>query len=582
MSRLLLNNYSSRITQPLVQGASQAMLYALGLGDNDMNKAQVGISTVWYEGNPCNNHLNQLSKVVTDSVNYHISDDLIGFRFNTIGISDGISMGTSGMRYSLPSREIIADSIESVMQGQHYDANISIAGCDKNMPGCLIGILRVDRPSYIIYGGSTLPGFHNDENIDIVTAFQTYGQYQAGEINIDQRNDIIKKCCPGSGSCGGMYTANTMAVALEAMGMSQPFDSSNPALSNKKFNQCKSAGEIIYNLLVNDIRPSEIVNRTALTNAVKACIALGGSTNMVLHLLAIAKTIGIDLNLDDFNTLGESVPVIGNMKPFGKYLMNDLHHIGGIPLVLKFLMEENIIDGSIYTIMSETLEESLQDISTDILREYPTDDNKRALDILRVRNPIKKNSHIRIFRGNLAPNGAVGKITGNEGSFFRGRVMVFDSEDEFMEYISQDLNKQFLINTLDKIVMVIRYVGPKGGPGMPEMLNPTAAIVGLGIENKVALLTDGRFSGGSHGFIIGHVSPEAYLGGEIAYLRNNDIVEIDAENHSINVINIDRQQLRERDDYQIKREELKKLKEFGYLNKYRNLVTSASVGCHIN
>ena len=582
MLRNIINQHSSKITQPLVQGASQAMLYAVGLSEEDMDKAQVGISTVWYEGNPCNNHLNQLSEIVYNSINHHYSSDMLSFRFNTIGISDGISMGTSGMRYSLPSREIIADSIESVMEGQHYDANISIAGCDKNMPGCLIGMMRVDRPSYIIYGGSSPPGMYNNKKVDVVNAFQSYGQYQSGEIDLEERNDIVKSCCPGSGSCGGMYTANTMAVALEAMGMSQPYDSSNPALSNAKLNQCKSAGDIIYNLLINDIRPSDIINEQSLTNAIKAGIALGGSTNMVLHILAIAKTLDIDIHQEDFNNIGDMVPVIGNMKPFGSYLMNDLHHVGGTPLVLKFLMEENIIDGSIDTIMCQTLEDSLSDVSTDKLRDIVSEKNSHIQNILRVRNPIKKDSHIRIFKGNIAPNGAVGKITGKEGHFFRGRAMVFDSEQEFMDYISQDLNQQYLQSTKDKLVMVIRYVGPKGGPGMPEMLNPTAAIVGLGIEHRVALITDGRFSGGSHGFIIGHITPEAYVGGEIAYVRNNDIIEIDAENYTINTINISKGDLKNRDDYQKARTNFKYNREKGYLNKYRHLVTPASLGCYIN
>lgn len=571
-----LNKYSSKITQTLHQGASQAMLYAIGFKKNDMKKAQIGVSSVWYEGNPCNNHLNFVSKKICESINSHINNNMKALRFNTVGISDGISMGTKGMRYSLPSRELITDSIESVMNAQHYDANISVPGCDKNLPGCLIGMLRVNRPGLIVYGGSTTPGYNKNEKIDIVDAFQSFGKLKSCEINMEERENIIKHACPQSGSCGGMYTANTMAVAFESMGISMLNDSSHPALSNFKIYECMEAGNLIHNLLLNDIKPKDIITKKSLINGLKMGIALGGSTNLILHILAIAQAADIDLHISEINEIGKDVPVIGNMKPFGKYLMNDLHRIGGTCIALKYLLEENIIDGSILTITTNTLEENLSKISTKNLRE-----NKYNIqDILRINNPIKNSSHLKIFNGNIAPEGAVGKITGFEGEYFKGRALVFNSEDGFMNYITNDSNKKYLQNTNDKLVIIIRYVGPKGGPGMPEMLNPTAAIIGLGIEKNVAFLTDGRFSGGSHGFIIGHICPEAYVGGPIAFIKNNDIIEIDSSNLTINVINLSNKELNIRKNEFLKYTDNKKIS--GYLNKYRKLVTPASIGCFID
>ena len=571
-----LNRFSQKITQPLTQGASQAMLYALGLSKKDLKKAQIGISSVWLEGNPCNNHLNKLSELAKLAIDDYKFENMIGLRFNTIGVSDGISMGTSGMRYSLPSREIISDSIESVMKAQHYDGNISIAGCDKNLPGCLMGLLKVNRPGLIVYGGSTLPGNLNGKKIDIVNAFQSYGELKSGKINHEERDNILKRSCPGSGSCGGMYTANSMAVALEAMGITQMYDSSNPALSLEKIDQVNSLGSVMHDLLMNNIKPKDIVTKKSLINGLKVASSLGGSTNIIIHILAIAYAADIDIKLDEIDKILNDVPLIGNMKPFGKYLMNDLHNIGGTPLVLKYLIEEDIIDGDILTVSCKTLKKNLLSIRTLELRN-----NENFKKILKIDNPIKKNSHIQIFYGNIAPDGCIGKITGKEGSYFLGKALVFDSENEFMLYINKEDNKNKILLKDDNIVVIIRYVGPKGGPGMPEMLNPTSTIVGLGLEKKVALITDGRFSGGSHGFIIGHIAPEAYVGGPLAFVKDGDSIEIDAENKSINVIN--EEFTKDRDirinDYYDNLQRINSFKCDGYLNKYRKLVEQSNYGC---
>lgn len=556
-----MNRFSRVITQAKSQGASQAMLYALGLTKRDMGKAQIGIGSVWYEGNPCNSHLNILSEKVKNGINEFFPNTLLGFRFNTIGISDGISMGTKGMLYSLPSREIIADSVESIMKGQYYDANISIAGCDKNMPGCLMGMIRVNRPSLMIYGGTIKPGLYKGQNVDIVNAFQSYGEYINGNIDNEEREELLQKCCPGPGSCGGMYTANTMATAIEAMGMMLPNSSSNIAESVAKYKECFTHSvHSIYRLLDKDIKPSDIITKKSIENAITTMISLGGSTNGVLHIMAIAKTAGIDLNLNDFNRIGERVPVIGNLKPFGEYLMYDIYKKGGTSLVLKHLLNEGLLYGDCLTVTGNTLEENLDKIKLN-------DTHFLSTDIFKTNPPIKNDSHIRIFYGNLAKEGAVGKITGKEGEYFRGTAKVFDKEEDFMTSLEKNYIKE-------GDVIVIRYQGPVGGPGMPEMLKPTSAIAGYGLLGKVAFLTDGRFSGGSHGFIIGHISPEAQKAGNIAIIKNGDMIEIDAKKNTINL---------EVDEIEIEKRFINwkqpKRKLEGYLKKYSKLVSSASEGC---
>ncbi|KAI7896377.1 dihydroxy-acid dehydratase [Mucor mucedo] len=514
-----LNKYSSVITQPKSQGASQAMLYATGLTDEDMNKAQVGISSVWYEGNPCNMHLLDLAGEVKKGVR---DAGLIGYRFNTIGVSDGISMGTRGMSYSLQSRDLIADSIETVMGGQWYDANISIPGCDKNMPGVLMAMGRVNRPSLMVYGGTIQPGQScGGGKLDIVSAFQAYGEYVAGTIDEDKRYDIIRHACPGPGACGGMYTANTMASAAEAMGMTLPYSSSTPAAYPEKIAECHAAGKAIRNLLEKDILPRDIMTRAAFENAMVLTMVLGGSTNVVLHLLAIAKSVGIKLTLDDFQAASDKSPFLADLKPSGKYVMEDLHGIGGIPAILKYLMEEGMVDGNVMTVTGKSLEENLHG-----LPGLP-----QGQDVIRpLSNPIKSSGHLQILRGNLAPEGSVAKITGKEGLQFTGKARVFDGEENFIKALEKN---EFKIG--EKIVAIIRYEGPMGGPGMREMLKPSSAIMGAGLGKDVALLTDGRFSGGSHGFIIGHVCPEAQVGGPIGLVNDGDVITIDAETREMNL-----------------------------------------------
>ena len=556
-----MNRFSRVITQSKSQGASQAMLYALGLKPHDMNKAQIGIGSVWYEGNPCNVHLNKIAKNVKIGIKKTCDDKLLSFRFNTIGISDGISMGTKGMLYSLPSREIIADSIESIMKGQCYDGNISIAGCDKNMPGCLMGMIRVNRPSLMIYGGTIKPGIHKGKNVDVVTAFQSYGEYINNKINDEERVNLLQKCCPGPGSCGGMYTANTMASAIEAMGMMLPNSSSNIAESDEKlFEASTDAPLAIKHLLEKNIKPSDIISKKSIENAITAMIALGGSTNGVLHILAIAKTAGISISLEDFNRIGKRVPVIANMKPSGDYVMYDIYKNGGISVFFKYLLEQGLLYGDCLTITGQSLEKNLDYITLGKTHQLST-------DIYKIDNPIKNDSHIRIFYGNIAQKGAVGKITGKEGEYFKGPAKVFDTEDDFMEGLENNKIK-------DGDVIVIRYQGPVGGPGMPEMLRPTSAIAGYGLLGKVAFITDGRFSGGSHGFIIGHISPEAHLAGTIAIIENNDIIEIDAKKNTIN-LKLGEEEIQNRFlKWRVPRKIYK-----GYLKKYSKLVSSASDGC---
>lgn len=551
-----INKVSERITQPRSQGASQAMLYGTGLTEADLAKAQVGISSVWFEGNPCNMHLLGLAEEVKRGVQ---AAGMVGMRFNTIGVSDGISMGTRGMSYSLQSRDLIADSIETVMGGQWYDANISIPGCDKNMPGCLIAMARLNRPSLMIYGGTIKPGHSGGKVLDIVSAFQSYGAYVAGSITDQERQDIVRHACPGAGACGGMYTANTMASAIEAMGMSLPYSSSVPAVDPLKKEECRKAGEAIRLLLERDIKPSDIMTRAAFENAIVVISALGGSTNAVLHLIAMAKAIGVELGIDDFQAVSDRVPFLADLKPSGTYVMEDLHKVGGIPAVLKFLLAEGLIDGSCLTVTGKTLAENLAELPG----LTPGQKVIRPMS-----DPIKPTGHIQILKGNLAPGGSVAKITGKEGLRFEGPARVYDCEEDMLAGLEQKK-----IQKGD--VVIIRYEGPKGGPGMPEMLTPTSAIMGAGLGDSVALITDGRFSGGSHGFIVGHVVPEAQEGGPIALVQDGDIVVLDADKNAIEV---------KVDDAELARRKAAwtapPLKaERGTLFKYIQRVKNASEGC---
>lgn len=551
-----LNRYSSRITQPKSQGASQAMLYATGMTPEDMQKAQVGIGSVWYEGNSCNMHLLQLGQEVKKGVQ---QAGLVGMRFNTIGVSDGISMGTDGMSYSLQSRDLIADSIETIMGAQWYDALIALPGCDKNMPGCLIAMGRLNRPSIMVYGGTIKPGSWNGQSLDIVSAFQCYGQFLSGQITDADREQIVRHACPGAGACGGMYTANTMASAIEALGMSLPYSASIPAEDPDKIDECHRAGQAILNLLENDIKPRDIMTRQAFENAMVVVIALGGSTNAVLHLIAMARSVGIQLTLDDFQAVSNRVPYIADLKPSGKFVQEDLHSIGGTPAVMKYLLEKGLMNPDCLTVTGKTLGENLASVNG----------LKVGQKIVRtVEDPIKPTGHIQILRGNLAPEGAVAKITGKEGLVFTGPAKCFDSEEEMLAALE---NKRIVKGD----VIVIRYEGPKGGPGMPEMLTPTSAIMGAGLGSDVALLTDGRFSGGSHGFIVGHITPEAQVGGPLALVRDGDIVSVDAETNRLDVAVAESELQSRRESW--KAPPLKANR--GTLYKYIKNVKSASEGC---
>ena len=511
-----LNRYSARITQPKSQGASQAMLYGIGMTEQDMDKPQVGIASVWYEGNTCNMHLLSLADKVKEGVE---AQDLVGMRFNTVGVSDAISMGTEGMSFSLQSRDLIADSIETIMCAQWYDANISIPGCDKNMPGCIMAMGRLNRPSLMIYGGTIKPGYYKGEKVDIISAFQSYGEFISGRIDERSRSAIVRSACPGPGACGGMYTANTMAAAIEALGMSLPYSSSTPAVDSQKLDECIQAGAAIKNLLELDLKPRDIMTRAAFENAMVVVTVLGGSTNAVLHLIAMARSVDVTLDIDDFQAVSDCTPYLADIKPSGRYMMEDLHKVGGVPAVMKFLLENGMIDGDCMTVTGKTIADNLAEAA--VLDE--------GQDILRpLDRPIKTNGHIRILKGNLAPGGAVAKITGKEGEVFSGPAKVYDSEEDMLAALEQ--------SQIEKgDVVVIRYEGPKGGPGMPEMLTPTSAIVGSGLGSDVALITDGRFSGGSHGFIIGHVVPEAQDGGPIGLLKTGDTITINARTNQINV-----------------------------------------------
>lgn len=555
-----LNKYSRTITQPLQRGISQAMLYATGLTEEDLDKPQVGIVSNWWEGNPCNMHLNVLSAKVKEGVR---AAGLVGLQFNTIGVSDGISMGTDGMSFSLQSRDLIADSIETVMGAQWYDGMIALPGCDKNMPGCLIAMGRLNRPAIMVYGGTILPGctrFGDVEQIrDIVSVAQSYGEFLAGTITDEQRRAIVRNSCPGAGACGGMYTANTMACAIEAMGMSLPYSSSIPAENPQKKEECIRAGEAMLQLLEADLKPRDVMTRRAFENAMVVVMALGGSTNAVLHLIAMARAVEVDLTMDDFQRVSEQVPYLADLKPSGRYVMADLHEVGGTPAVMKVLLDEGLLDGDCITVTGKTVAENLA----------PLPGLTDGQEVIRpIENPLKPTGHITILYGNLAPNGAVAKITGKEGLRFQGPARVFDSEEEMLAGLEGDRIRK-------GDVVIIRFEGPKGGPGMPEMLAPTSAIIGEGLGKDVALLTDGRFSGGSHGFIIGHVSPEAQDGGPIALLRDGDVVTIDAEARTLGVAVPDEEMAARRGAWKMPPYKANR----GTLYKYIKCVRPADEGC---
>ncbi len=553
-----LNKYSKTVTQDATLPAAQAMLHAIGLTDEDLKKPFIGIASTGYEGNPCNMHLNDLAvhaKKGTENAG------LVGLIFNTIGVSDGISNGTPGMRFSLPSRDIIADSIETVVEAMAYDGLITVVGCDKNMPGALMAMLRLNRPSVLVYGGTIASGCHNGKKLDIISAFEAYGQKVAGTIDEDEFQAVVHKACPGAGACGGMYTANTMASAIEALGMSLPFNSSNPALSdgNLKEKESVKAGEALRLLLERDIKPSDIVTKKSIENAFRLVTVLGGSTNAVLHFLAIAKAAQVDFTLEDFKKISDNTPLLANLKPSGQYSMEDLHNIGGIPGVLKYMLDQGMLHGDCLTVTGNTLAENLKEVPS----------LKEGQDIIAtLENPIKETGHIRILFGNLATEGAVAKITGKEGLSFKGAANVFDSETAVNEGIKTGKVKK-------GDVVIIRYEGPKGAPGMPEMLKPTSSIMGAGLGKDVAMITDGRFSGGSHGFVVGHVSPEAQDGGNIALVENGDIIFIDAVNNTIDIEISDEELAKRRAKWVAPALKFKR----GVLYKYAKTVSSASQGC---
>ncbi|MDH5603702.1 MAG: dihydroxy-acid dehydratase [Cyclobacteriaceae bacterium] len=552
-----LKKYSWRVTQDDTQPAAQAMLYAIGMTEEDMQKPLIGIASTGYEGNPCNMHLNDLAKQVKEGIG-NVGKSL-GLIFNTIGISDGISMGTPGMRYSLTSREIIADSIEAVVDGMAYDGVVTVVGCDKNMPGALMAMIRLNRPSILVYGGTIASGCYKDQKLNIVSAFEAWGEKVAGTITEEDFRQVVKNACPGAGACGGMYTANTMSSAIEALGIALPYNSSIPAVGGEKDAECLEVGKAIQLLLEKDIKPSDILTKKSLENAITVVVAMGGSTNAVLHFLAIADTAGIDFTLEDFQRISDKTPLLADFKPSGKFLMEDLHGIGGTPAVMKYLLEQGLLHGDCMTVTGKTLAENLRDV--------PSLATSQEI-IMPLEKPLKKTGHLQILYGNLAKEGAVAKITGKEGLKFTGTARVFDSEHDTNEGIGKGLVKK-------GDVVVIRYEGPKGGPGMPEMLKPTGAIMGAGLGKDVALITDGRFSGGTHGFVVGHITPEAQEGGAIALVRDGDEITIDVEKNRIDV-NISDEELEKR------RKEWKQppLKvQRGVLFKYAKTVLSASKGC---
>ncbi len=551
-----LNKHSKNVTQDPTQPAAQAMLYAIGLTEEDLKKPLIGIGSTGYEGNPCNMHLNDLAQEVKTGVN---ESGLIGLVFNTIGVSDGISMGTYGMRYSLPSRDIIADSMETVVQAMNYDGLVTVVGCDKNMPGALMAMIRLNRPSVLVYGGTIASGCYKDKKLDVVSAFEAWGEKVAGTMNEEDYKGVIQNACPGAGACGGMYTANTMASAIEALGMAMPYNSSNPAIGKHKQNDAIESGKALRNLLEKDIKPSDIITRKSMENAVRLLTLLGGSTNAVLHFLAIAKAAEVEFTLDDFQRISDTTPFLADLKPSGKFLMEDVHRVGGVPAVMKFMLENGMLHGDCLTVTGKTIAENLAELPGLLEHQQVI----KSLD-----NPIKATGHLRILYGNLATEGAVAKITGKEGLYFSGPAKVYD--DEFLANAGIGRGE---VKKGD--VVVIRYEGPKGGPGMPEMLKPTAAIMGAGLGKEVALITDGRFSGGTHGFVVGHVSPEAQDGGTIGLLKNGDIITIDAEKNEISVNLSDEEITSRRKEW--KQPDLKVKK--GSLYKYARTVSSASQGC---
>ncbi|MBI4251775.1 MAG: dihydroxy-acid dehydratase [Candidatus Tectomicrobia bacterium] len=552
-----LNQYSSRVTEPLSQAASQAMLHGAGVDEHGMRCPQVGIVSMWWEGNTCNMHLNDLARLIKESVND--GKRMVGLIFNTIGVSDGISMGTEGMKYSLQSRDIIADSIETVAGAQWYDALIAVPGCDKNMPGSIIAMGRLNRPSLMVYGGTISPGFLNGKKLDVVSAFQAYGEYIAGQLGERELRDVIQHACPGAGACGGMYTANTMSSSIEALGMSLPYSSSNPATSREKQAECQSAGKAIWHLLENGIRPRDIMTKKAFENAITAVMALGGSTNAVMHYIAIAKSVGVRLALDDFQRISNRTPYLADLKPSGQYVMEDLHNVGGVPGVLKLLLKEGLIHGGCLTVTGKTMAENLESVP----------DLKGGQKVIfPLSRPLKKTGHLQILYGNLATGGAVAKITGKEGERFEGPARVFNSEEDALKGLEQKKIKK-------GDVVVIRYEGPKGGPGMREMLTVTSAIMGAGLGKDLALITDGRFSGGTHGLVVGHVTPEAQTGGLLALVRNGDRIVIDAAKRAL-TLDVPAAEIKaRRKKWTAPALKFKK----GTLYKYAKLVSSASEGC---
>jgi dihydroxy-acid dehydratase len=552
-----LNRYSKTLTQDVTQPASQAMLYGIGLTDEDVNKAQVGVVSMGYDGNPCNMHLNGLAALVKQGV---WEQDMVGLIFNTIGVSDGMSMGLDGMRYSLVSRDVIADSIEAVCGAQYYDGLIALPGCDKNMPGSVMAMGRLNRPSIMVYGGTIKPGHYKGEDLNIVSTFEALGKKIAGQIDDIDFKEIIRNACPGAGACGGIYTANTMAAAIEVLGMSLPYSSSNPATSEEKKAECLAAGKAIKLLLERDIKPSDIMTREAFENAITLIMVLGGSTNAVLHLIAMAKSIGVKLTQDDFQEISNRIPVLADMKPSGKYMMEDLHKIGGVPAVMKYLLKKGWLHGHCLTATGKTLAENLE--------EVPDLEFDIQKIILPVENPIKATGHLQILYGNLAEGGSVAKITGKEGQRFEGPARVFDGESHLIEGITSGRVKA-------GDVVVIRNIGPKGAPGMPEMLKPTGAIFGAGLGASVALITDGRFSGGTHGFVVGHITPEAHDGGTIALVNDNDLIEIDAIKRTMTLKVSDEEIAARRAKWV---QPALKAKN-GLLYKYAKQVSTAAEGC---
>ncbi|MFZ6025557.1 MAG: dihydroxy-acid dehydratase [Bacteroidota bacterium] len=552
-----LNKYSKTITQDVTQPAAQAMFYGIGLTEEDLKKAQVGVVSMGYDGNTCNMHLNDLAKLVKQSV---WDNDLVGLIFNTIGVSDGMSNGTDGMRYSLVSRDIIADSIEAVCGAQYYDGIIALPGCDKNMPGSLIAMGRLNRPAIMVYGGTIAPGHYKGQDLNIVSAFEALGQKIAGNLSEADFKGIVQHSCPGAGACGGMYTANTMASAIEALGMSLPYSSSNPALSEEKKQECLAAGKAMRHLLEQDIKPKNIMTRKAFENAITVIMVLGGSTNAVLHLIAMAKSVDVALTQDDFQQISDRVPVLADFKPSGKYLMQDLHQYGGLPAVMKYLLIKGLLHGDCLTVTGKTLAENLSTVS-----DLNFDQQKI---IFPLDHPVKATGHLQILYGNLAEKGSVAKISGKEGELFEGPARVFDGEHALIDGINTGKIKP-------GDVVVIRYVGPKGGPGMPEMLKPTSAIIGAGLGKSVALITDGRFSGGTHGFVVGHITPEAYEGGLIALVQDDDTIELNVSTKQMTLKVIDAEIEKRRQNW--KRPALNASK--GLLFKYAQVVKDASEGC---